>query len=84
MKIRYKTTIVPLKGLKSVDAVPPDHYFKWELYSITVKKKKIFFHWTANHPASMTFSSNDDDYQKSLNIVKQSNSTESDSNVDNQ
>lgn len=83
----YKTTIVSFKDREVVQAIPPDFNHAWEVFSISLKKKKIFYHWrTLDHQKKINFFSCEDDFQKSLEIVRQSkdnlSTIEGENNVD--
>jgi len=74
----YKTTIVCTKHQSCIEAVPPDNKDNWELFSVLPKKNKIYYTWKKVFNIS-TFSSSEESFQKSLEMVK--STTESYGNV---
>jgi hypothetical protein len=67
----YKTVIVNIKNKTVVDIAAPDDGGKWELYSIIVRKNKIIYTWEKQEVLN-TFSSSEEAFQKSLDMVKMS------------
>ncbi len=86
MKKLYRTSIINIDSRDLIEVIPPDSDADWELVAITVKKKKIFYHWKADvEGKEMNFSTSDVDFQKTLAIVKnhsEQSLQESKSNVD--
>jgi hypothetical protein len=67
----YKTTIVCTKHQSCIEVLPPDNKDCWELFSVIPKKNKIYYTWKKSCSVS-TFSSSEESFQKSLDLVKAS------------
>lgn len=65
----YKTIIINTKNKVSVDVSSPDDGGNWKLYSIIVKSNRIYYTWEKQEIAN-TFSSSEEAFQKSLDMVK--------------
>lgn len=69
----YKTIIVSFKDKNILQAIPPDYYHKWEIFSISIKKKNIFYHWRTITTQPSFVQSSEKDFQASLDLVKNYN-----------
>lgn len=75
MKKIYKTTIASAKKQKVVSIITPDDNNEWELFSITVNKNKIYYHWIASIDYTIqksVFASSDEDFKRTLDLVQES------------